>query len=78
MTSSCSTYEDFITVPAIFYVVVAAAGLNLTDLRQSRWVFDMGSSAREPWFKFYSYFDFEKVNYSVLWSTLPTQFALLV
>jgi SulP family sulfate permease len=38
----------------------------------------MGASAREPWFKFYTYFDFGKVNYRVLWSTLPTQFALLV
>ena len=73
-----SVYEDFITVPAIFYVVVAISGFSLPDLRKSRWIFDMGASAREPWFKFYSYLDFAKVNYTVLWSTLPTQFALSV
>jgi hypothetical protein len=28
--------------------------------------------------QFYSYFDMEKVNYGVLWSTVPTQFPLLV
>jgi SulP family sulfate permease len=59
-------------------MVVAIAKFNLPDLRKSRWIFDMGSSAREPWFKFYTYFHFEKVKFSVLWSTLPTQLALLV
>lgn len=59
-------------------MVVAITGFNLSDLRESRWIFNMGASAHEPWFKFYAYFDFEKVNYSVLWSTLPTQLALLV
>jgi SulP family sulfate permease len=59
-------------------MVVVIAGFNLPDLRKSRWIFDMGGSAHESWFKFYTYFDFQKVNYTVLWSTLPTQLALLV
>jgi SulP family sulfate permease len=71
-------HEDFITIPAIFYVVVAIVGLKLPDLRKSRWIFDMGASAHEPWFKFYTLLHFKKVKYTVLWSTLPTQFALLV
>lgn len=71
-------WEDFITIGAIFYSVVFSARLNLNDLRTAGWIFDMGSAAHEPWYKFYTYFDFGKVRYSVLWSTLPTQFALCV
>lgn len=67
---------DFIIIPLLFYIVVAAARLNLSELRHTGWIFDMGASAHEPWYKFYSYFDFGKIRYSALWSTLPTQFAL--
>jgi len=63
-------------IPAIFYVIVTAAKLDLSELRTSGWLFDMGSAAHEPWYKFYTYFDFGKVRYDVLVSTLPTQFAL--
>ena len=67
---------DFIIIPLVFYIVVATAGLNIEDLRRSGWIFDMSGAAREPWYNFYTYFDFGKVYYSALWSTLPTQFAL--
>ncbi|KAH9475182.1 hypothetical protein JR316_0012293 [Psilocybe cubensis] len=67
----------FIIIPIIFYIVVFAAGLDLGHLRRTGWIFDMGASAQEPWYKFYSYFNFGLVRYSALWSTLPTQFALL-
>lgn len=66
----------FLLIPAIFYVVVAAAGLSVSSLRQSGWVFDMGSST-EPWYKFYSYFDWHNTSLRALWHTMPTQFALL-
>lgn len=42
-------------IPAIFYVVVAAAGLDISTLRHDGWIFDMGGSS-ESWYKFYSYF----------------------
>lgn len=42
-------------IPAIFYVVVAAAGLDIPTLRHDGWIFDMGGSS-ESWYKFYSYF----------------------
>ncbi|KAF9524794.1 sulfate transporter family-domain-containing protein [Crepidotus variabilis] len=67
----------FLVIPVIFYVVVWSAKLELVDLRHTGWIFDIGATAHEPWYKFYSYFDFGKIRYSALWSTLPTQFALL-
>ncbi|KAF8966080.1 sulfate transporter family-domain-containing protein [Flammula alnicola] len=67
----------FIIIPVLFYIVVFAAGLDLGELRRTGWVFDMGASAKEPWYNFYSYYDFSLVRYSALWSTLPIQFALL-
>ncbi|KAJ7912514.1 sulfate transporter family-domain-containing protein [Mycena leptocephala] len=68
----------FIMIPAVFYVIVAAARLNIADLRDSGWVFDMVAGGKEEhWYKFYQYYDFSKVKFGPLWSTLPTQFALL-
>ncbi|KAJ7640445.1 sulfate transporter family-domain-containing protein [Mycena polygramma] len=68
----------FIMIPMVFYIVVAAAQLNIGDLRDSGWVFDMvAGGKKEHWYKFYSYYDFSKVRFGPLWATLPTQFALL-
>ncbi|KAJ7153000.1 sulfate transporter family-domain-containing protein [Mycena filopes] len=68
----------FIMIPLIFYIVVAAAQLNIADLRDGGWIFDMAAGgSKEHWYKFYSYYDFSKVRFGPLWSTLPTQFALL-
>ncbi|KZT04035.1 uncharacterized protein LAESUDRAFT_658528 [Laetiporus sulphureus 93-53] len=66
----------FMIIPAVFYIVVAAGHMDLGNLRQKGWLFDMGT-AHEPWYHFYSLFDFKATRWSVLWSTLPTQFALL-
>ncbi|EKM51192.1 uncharacterized protein PHACADRAFT_263202 [Phanerochaete carnosa HHB-10118-sp] len=66
----------FIAIPIIFYIVVAAARLNLGKLRETGWVFDM-ETADDPWWQFYTFFDFRATRWGVLWSTLPTQFALL-
>ncbi|KJA17340.1 hypothetical protein HYPSUDRAFT_1023378 [Hypholoma sublateritium FD-334 SS-4] len=67
----------FLIIPVVFYVVVFAAGIDLGGLRRSGWLFDMGASAQEPWYKFYTYYDFGAVRWSAIWATLPTQFALL-
>ncbi|RPD58190.1 hypothetical protein L226DRAFT_466264 [Lentinus tigrinus ALCF2SS1-7] len=66
----------FSIIPAIFYIVVAAARLDLGQLRSSGWLFDMGASS-EPWYHFYSLFDFRAVNWAAFGATMPTQFALL-
>ncbi|TFK22839.1 hypothetical protein FA15DRAFT_671086 [Coprinopsis marcescibilis] len=67
----------FIAIPLIFYVVVAAGQMNLGHLRTEGWLFNLSSTAHEPWYHFYSYFDHKLVHYDALWTTLPTQFALL-
>ncbi|KAJ6632540.1 sulfate transporter family-domain-containing protein [Mycena sp. CBHHK59/15] len=68
----------FIMIPMVFYIIVAAAQLNIADLRDSGWVFDMVAGGKqESWYKFYQYYDHSKVRFGPLWSTLPTQFALL-
>lgn len=46
---------DFLVIPIIFYIVVAAAQLNLGDLRSDGWLFDMGSGGQDTWYKFYTY-----------------------
>ena len=46
---------DFIIIPIIFYIVVAAARLNLTSLRHNGWLFDMETSD-EPWYHFYTFY----------------------
>ncbi|KAH9933958.1 sulfate transporter family-domain-containing protein [Epithele typhae] len=66
----------FCIIPAVFYVVVAAARIDLSDLRHSGWLFDMGASS-EPWYHFYALFDFRKMHWSAFWETMPTQLALL-
>jgi hypothetical protein len=43
-------------IPIIFYIVVAAARLDLGALRQAGWLFDMGNSADSAWYEFYTYF----------------------
>lgn len=47
--------SDFIVIPAVFYVIVAAAHLDLPTLRRDGWLFDVAVSS-EPWYHFYSYF----------------------
>lgn len=49
-------HSDFIVMPLIFYIIVAAARVDLWDLRHSGWIFDMGTGEHEAWYKFYSYF----------------------
>lgn len=53
---SVSRRVDFLVIPIIFYIVVAAAQLNLGQLRQSGWLFDMGNAEDEHWYEFYSYY----------------------
>lgn len=48
-------FLDFLTIPAIFYIVVTAAGIDISTLRHDGWVFDMGASS-QPWYTFYTYF----------------------
>ncbi|KAI0764173.1 sulfate transporter family-domain-containing protein [Trametes elegans] len=66
----------FCIIPAVFYVVVAAARMDLGTLRETGWIFDMGASS-EPWYHFYKLYDFKAMSWQAFWATMPTQFALL-
>ncbi|KAJ3551621.1 hypothetical protein NP233_g13047 [Leucocoprinus birnbaumii] len=67
----------FVLMAIMFYVIVGAASLDLGHLRDGGWLFNLGRASSESWYKFYTYFDYRLVRFGPLWSTLPTQFALL-
>ncbi|QRV95907.1 sulfate anion transporter [Ceratobasidium sp. AG-Ba] len=66
----------FIAIGIIFYIVVGIIGIDMDTLRNGGWVFDVGGS-REPWYTFYTKFDFGKTSWSAIWAGIPTQLALL-
>lgn len=66
----------FIAIGVAFYIVVAIIGLDIDTLRNGGWVFDVGGS-REPWYSFYTKFDFGKTSWPAIWAGIPTQLALL-
>lgn len=70
----------FMIIPVVFYVVVAAARLDLGALRRDGWLFDMAEGTgggEDRWYGFYSYLDLGLIRFTPLWTTLPIQFALL-
>ncbi|KAG8710398.1 hypothetical protein FRC08_017217, partial [Ceratobasidium sp. 394] len=66
----------FIMIGIVFYIVVAIIGIDLDTLRNAGWIFDVGGSS-EPWYHFYTKFDFGKTSWSAIWAGVPTQLALL-
>ncbi|KAH0835582.1 sulfate transporter family-domain-containing protein [Lanmaoa asiatica] len=69
----------FLVIPIIFYIVVAAAQLDLDTLRWNGWLFESAQKAEgmDSWYTFYTYYDWRAVRWNLIWTTLPTQFALL-
>jgi SulP family sulfate permease len=66
----------FISIIAVFYIVVLAVPrLSVSDLRGKGWVFE-APEAGEPWYHFYSLYDFKAVDWEALASTIPAMFAL--
>ena len=55
ISDSHALCSDFCIIPAVFYVVVAATGIDLPHLRTAGWLFDMRTS-HEPWWHFYTLF----------------------
>jgi SulP family sulfate permease len=80
----------FFIIPIIFYIVVAIGGWDFTHLRNTGWVFDVGSDA-QAWWRFYTLFvscitksgngidmqDFRKTHWGAFWKAMPTQLALV-
>jgi SulP family sulfate permease len=69
----------FLIIPIVFYVVVAASQLDLDTLRREGWLFETAREvgSTDTWYTFYTYYDWRAVQWTSIWTTLPTQFALL-
>lgn len=66
----------FIAVFAIFHLtVLCIPGLSFQDVRDSGWLFQ-GPTSSEPWWHFYTLYDFKSVDYIALIRTIPAMFAL--
>ncbi|KAH8663149.1 sulfate transporter family protein-like protein [Tricladium varicosporioides] len=65
-----------LTIPAIFYFFVFSLDeLDLESLTNSGWIF-AGPEAGEPWWYFYTLYDFNLVNWAAIAETIPAMFAL--
>lgn len=67
----------FVGVFFIFHFIIwAIPGYSLEKARDDGWVFDGPKNRDEPWWYFYTLFDFKAVNYFALLKTVPTMLAL--
>ncbi|KAE8453806.1 hypothetical protein EG329_009318 [Mollisiaceae sp. DMI_Dod_QoI] len=65
-----------LTIPAVFYFfVISMDQLDIGSLRETGWIFD-GPDAGEPWWYFYTLYDFKLVHWGAVAETIPTMFAL--
>ncbi|KAL4920254.1 sulfate transporter family-domain-containing protein [Aspergillus aurantiobrunneus] len=65
----------FISVALCFYIVKFIAHIPMNALRNSGWVFDAPSSSN-PWYHFYTLYDFSAVDWPAFVDTIPAMFAL--
>ncbi|KIV79134.1 hypothetical protein PV11_06717 [Exophiala sideris] len=65
----------FISVGAIFYFFKFALGIQMDTLHSQGWVFDP-PPAGNPWYHFYTLYDFKAVHWGALADTIPAMFAL--
>ncbi len=65
----------FISVALIFYFFRFALDFPIEMLRERGWVFD-APPAGNPWYHFYTLYDFRAVNWEALAETIPAMFAL--
>ncbi|KAI9106194.1 sulfate transporter family-domain-containing protein [Phlyctochytrium arcticum] len=66
----------YVGVPIIFYIIVFAAKIPMEELRRAGWLFAVPEGKAAPFYEFWTYYDFAKVQWSALPATIPTQLAL--
>jgi MFS superfamily sulfate permease-like transporter len=66
----------FCVIPIIFYCIVLVSGVTMQELREMGWLFTLPSATDSPFWLFWTYYDFNVVDWSAIAKTLPTQFAL--
>ncbi|KAF4307108.1 sulfate transporter [Botryosphaeria dothidea] len=65
-----------VVITGVFHIIVAAVShFNLDKARDAGWVFEKPESG-VPFYHFYSLYDFTVVDWSALFRTIPTMFAL--
>ena len=65
----------FISVAAMFYFFKFALDIPMETLHSRGWVFDSPPSGN-PWYHFYTLYDFKAVDWAALGETIPAMFAL--
>ncbi|OAX79400.1 hypothetical protein ACJ72_06283 [Emergomyces africanus] len=65
----------FISIGVVFYIFKFSLNIPLETLRSRGWVFEAPSSS-EPWYHFYTLYDFSAVHWPALAETIPAMFAL--
>ncbi|WEW55753.1 hypothetical protein PRK78_001186 [Emydomyces testavorans] len=65
----------FLSVAGLFYMIKFISGISLDTLRRSGWVFEAPAS-ENPWYHFYTLYNFSAVDWSALADTVPAMFAL--
>ncbi|KLJ08664.1 hypothetical protein EMPG_15903 [Blastomyces silverae] len=65
----------FISMGVVFYFVKFSFNIPLETLRDRGWVFEAPSSS-EPWYHFYTLYDFSAVHWPALAETIPAMLAL--
>lgn len=65
----------FVGVASLFYFFKFALDFPIDMLRANGWVFD-APPAGNPWYHFYTLYDFRAVNWEALAETIPAMFAL--
>ncbi|RKF74887.1 Uncharacterized protein C24H6.11c [Golovinomyces cichoracearum] len=65
-----------LTIPLVFYTIVTSfSSIEITNLRSSGWIFE-GSKEGEPWWYFYTLYNFRLVKWSSILKCVPAMFAL--
>lgn len=65
----------FVSVAAVFYFFKFALDIHMDTLHSHGWVFD-SPPAGNPWYHFWTLYDFKAVHWGALADTVPTMFAL--
>ena len=65
----------FIAVAAIFYFFKFALNIQFDTLHSNGWIFD-SPPAGNPWYHFYTLYNFKAVHWGALGETVPAMFAL--
>jgi sulfate permease, SulP family len=65
----------FISVAILFYVFKFALRIPMATLHSQGWIFD-SPPAGNPWYHFWTLYDFKEVDWAALGETIPAMFAL--